>query len=184
MKKENDYGQKITVTPCDIEGLYVIEPTVFKDERGYFVETYNQNDMKEAGLDMVFVQDNQSMSTRGVLRGLHFQKQFPQGKLVRVVRGKVFDVAVDLRSDSKTYGKWFGVELSAENMKQFYIPEGFAHGFLVLSDEAEFCYKCTDFYHPGDEGGLAWNDPEIGVEWPLEEGVDLIISEKTRNGKV
>ena len=161
---------KITVTPCDIEGLYVIEPTVFKDERGYFVETYNQNDMKEAGLDMVFVQDNQSMSTRGVLRGLHFQKQFPQGKLVRVVRGKVFDVAVDLRSDSKTYGKWFGVELSAENMKQFYIPEGFAHGFLVLSDEAEFCYKCTDFYHPGDEGGLAWNDPEIGVDWPELKG--------------
>lgn len=174
---------KITVTPCDIEGLYVIEPTVFKDERGYFVETYNQNDMKEAGLDMVFVQDNQSMSTRGVLRGLHFQKQFPQGKLVRVVRGKVFDVAVDLRSDSKTYGKWFGVELSAENMKQFYIPEGFAHGFLVLSDEAEFCYKCTDFYHPGDEGGLAWNDPEIGVGWPLEEGVDLIISEKDQKWK-
>ena len=174
---------KITVTPCDIEGLYVIEPTVFKDERGYFVETYNQNDMKEAGLDMVFVQDNQSMSTRGVLRGLHFQKQFPQGKLVRVVRGKVFDVAVDLRSESKTYGKWFGVELSAENMKQFYIPEGFAHGFLVLSDEAEFCYKCTDFYHPGDEGGLAWNDPEIGVEWPLEEGVDLIISEKDQKWK-
>ena len=174
---------KIAVTPCDIEGLYVIEPTVFKDERGYFVETYNQNDMKEAGLDMVFEQDNQSMSTRGVLRGLHFQKQFPQGKLVRVVRGKVFDVAVDLRSDSKTYGKWFGVELSAENMKQFYIPEGFAHGFLVLSDEAEFCYKCTDFYHPGDEGGLAWNDPEIGVEWPLEEGVDLIISEKDQKWK-
>ena len=174
---------KITVTPCDIEGLYVIEPTVFKDERGYFVETFNQNDMKEAGLDMVFVQDNQSMSTRGVLRGLHFQKQFPQGKLVRVVRGKVFDVAVDLRSDSKTYGKWFGVELSAENMKQFYIPEGFAHGFLVLSDEAEFCYKCTDFYHPGDEGGLAWNDPEIGVGWPLEEGVDLIISEKDQKWK-
>ena len=174
---------KITVTPCDIEGLYVIEPTVFKDERGYFVETYNQNDMKEAGLDMVFVQDNQSMSTRGVLRGLHFQKQFPQGKLVRVVRGKVFDVAVDLRSDSKTYGKWFGVELSAENMKQFYIPEGFAHGFLVLSDIAEFCYKCTDFYHPGDEGGLAWNDSEIGVEWPLEEGVDLIISEKDQKWK-
>lgn len=174
---------KITVTPCDIEGLYVIEPTVFKDERGYFVETYNQNDMKEAGLDMVFVQDNQSMSIRGVLRGLHFQKQFPQGKLVRVVRGKVFDVAVDLRSDSKTYGKWFGVELSAENMKQFYIPEGFAHGFLVLSDEAEFCYKCTDFYHPGDEGGLTWNDPEIGVEWPLEEGVDLIISEKDQKWK-
>ncbi len=174
---------KITVTPCDIEGLYVIEPTVFKDERGYFVETYNQNDMKEAGLDMVFVQDNQSMSTRGVLRGLHFQKQYPQGKLVRVARGKVFDVAVDLRSNSKTYGKWFGVELSAENMKQFYISEGFAHGFLVLSDEAEFCYKCTDFYHPGDEGGLLWSDEEIGVEWPLEEGVDLIISEKDRKWK-
>ena len=174
---------KITVTPCDIEGLYVIEPTVFKDERGYFVETYNQNDMKEAGLDMVFVQDNQSMSTRGVLRGLHFQKQFPQGKLVRVVRGKVFDVAVDLREGSKTYGKWYGVVLSAENKKQFFIPKGFAHGFLVLSDEAEFCYKCTDFYHPGDEGGLAWNDPEIGVEWPLEERVDLIISEKDQKWK-
>ena len=174
---------KIKVTPCEIEGLYVIVPTVFKDERGYFVETYNQNDMKEAGLDMVFVQDNQSMSVRGVLRGLHFQKQYPQGKLVRVVRGKVFDVAVDLRKDSKTYGKWFGVELSAENMKQFYIPEGFAHGFLVLSDVAEFCYKCTDFYHPGDEGGLLWNDEEIGVEWPLEEGVDLIISEKDQKWK-
>mgnify|MGYP000315935552 CR=1 FL=1 len=170
---------KITVTPCDIEGLYVIEPTVFKDERGYFVETYNQNDMKEAGLDMVFVQDNQSMSTRGVLRGLHFQKQFPQGKLVRVVRGKVFDVAVDLRSDSKTYGKWFGVELSAENMKQFYIPEGFAHGFLVLSDEAEFCYKCTDFYHPDDEGGIAWNDPTINVAWP-ELDVPYRMSEKDK----
>ena len=169
---------KITVTPCDIEGLYVIEPTVFKDERGYFVETYNQNDMKEAGLDMVFVHDYQSMSTRGVLRGLHFQKQFPQGKLVRVVRGKVFDVAVDLRSDSKTYGKWFGVDLSAENMKQFYIPEGFAHGFLVLSDEAEFCYKCTDFYHPNDEGGLAYNDPDIGVQWPIPEDMELILSEK------
>ena len=174
---------KIKVTTCDIEGLYVIEPTVFKDERGYFMETYNQNDFKEAGLNMTFVQDNQSMSVKGVLRGLHFQKQYPQGKLVRAVRGTVFDVAVDLRSDSKTYGKWFGVTLSAENKKQFYIPEGFAHGFLVLSDEAEFCYKCTDFYHPGDEGGLAWNDPEIGVGWPLEEGVDLIISEKDQKWK-
>ena len=174
---------KIKVTSCDIEGLYVIEPTVFKDERGYFVETYNQNDFKETGLNMVFVQDNQSMSVKGVLRGLHFQKQYPQGKLVRAIRGAVFDVAVDLRADSKTYGKWFGVELTAENKKQFYIPEGFAHGFLVLSDEAEFCYKCTDFYHPGDEGGLAWNDSEIGVEWPLEEGVDLIISEKDQKWK-
>ena len=171
---------KIKVTSCDIEGLYVIEPTVFKDERGYFVETYNQNDFKEAGLNMVFVQDNQSMSVKGVLRGLHFQKQYPQGKLVRAIRGAVFDVAVDLRADSKTYGKWFGVELTAENKKQFYIPEGFAHGFLVLSDEAEFAYKCTDFYHPRDEGGLAYNDPEIGIDWPFEEGVELIISEKDK----
>ena len=169
---------KITVETCHIEGLKVITPAVFGDERGYFMETYNQNDFKEAGLDMVFVQDNQSMSVKGVLRGLHYQKQYPQGKLVRAVRGTVFDVAVDLRTGSETYGKWFGVVLSAENKKQFYIPEGFAHGFLVLSDEAEFVYKCTDFYHPGDEGGLAWNDPEIGVEWPIEEGMKLIISEK------
>ena len=161
---------KITVETCHIEGLKVITPTVFGDERGYFMETYNQNDMHEAGLDMVFVQDNQSMSTKGVLRGLHFQKQYPQGKLVRVIKGSVFDVAVDLRKDSKTYGKWYGVELTEENKKQFYISEGFAHGFLVLSDVAEFCYKVTDFYHPGDEGGLAWNDPEIGIEWPKLEG--------------
>ena len=156
---------QIKVTKCDIDGLCVIEPTVHGDARGYLMETYNQRDMEEAGLDMVFVQDNQSCSSKGVLRGLHFQKEYPQGKLVRVVRGKVFDVAVDLRSDSETYGKWFGVELSEENKKMFYIPEGFAHGFLVLSDIAEFCYKCTDFYHPGDEGGLAWNDPEIGIDW-------------------
>ncbi len=157
---------QINVTKCPIEGLYIIEPTVHGDSRGYFTETYNQKDMQEAGLDMVFVQDNQSMSTKGVLRGLHFQKEFPQGKLVRVIKGRVFDVAVDLRKDSETYGKWFGVELTEENKKQFYISEGFAHGFLVLSEIAEFCYKVTDFYHPGDEGGLAWNDPEIGIEWP------------------
>lgn len=169
---------KIIVTRCEIEGLCVIEPAVFKDERGYFMETYNQKDFQEAGLNMVFVQDNQSMSSKGVLRGLHFQKEYPQGKLVRAVRGTVFDVAVDLRESSKTYGKWFGVELSAENKKQFYIPEGFAHGFLVLSDEAEFAYKCTDFYHPGDEGGIIWNDPDIGVEWPIEEGMQVIVSEK------
>lgn len=174
---------KIKVTRCEIEGLCVIEPTVFKDERGYFVETYNYNDFAAEGLSMKFVQDNQSMSVKGVLRGLHYQKQFPQGKLVRAIRGSVFDVAVDLRADSKTFGKWFGVELSAENKKQFYIPEGFAHGFLVLSDEAEFAYKCTDFYHPGDEGGLAYNDPEIGIEWPMEEGLELIISEKDKNWK-
>ena len=169
---------KIKVTPCEIEGLYVIEPKVFPDSRGYFMETYNENDFKEEGLNMRFVQDNQSMSVKGVLRGLHFQKQFPQGKLVRVIRGAVFDVAVDLRASSKTYGKWFGVELTAENKKQFYIPEGFAHGFLVLSDEAEFVYKCTDFYHPGDEGGLLWNDPDIGIQWPIPEGMELIPSEK------
>lgn len=154
-----------------IEGLCIIEPAVHGDNRGYFMETYNQNDMHEAGLDMVFVQDNQSMSVKGVLRGLHFQKQYAQGKLVRVIKGAVFDVAVDLRAGSATYGKWYGVELTAENHKQFYIPEGFAHGFLVLSDTAEFCYKCTDFYHPGDEGGLAWNDPKIGIKWPELTGV-------------
>lgn len=187
---------QIRVTKTPIEGLFVIEPTVHGDSRGYFMETYNQNDMREAGLNMTFVQDNQSMSTKGVLRGLHFQKQFPQGKLVRVIRGQVFDVAVDLRVGSMTYGQWFGIELSEENKKQFYISEGFAHGFLVLSDVAEFCYKCTDFYHPGDESGLAWNDPEIGITWPslqgaysgsadaegytLSDGTPLNISEKDR----
>lgn len=153
-----------------IEGLCVITPAVHGDKRGYFMETYNQRDMEEAGLNLNFVQDNQSSSTKGVLRGLHFQKQYPQGKLVRAIRGSVFDVAVDLRKHSKTYGKWFGVELTEENKKQFYIPEGFAHGFLVLSDIAEFCYKCTDFYHPADEGGIAWNDPEIGITWPEVQG--------------
>lgn len=157
---------QIKIVKAPIDGLYVIEPAVHGDSRGYFSETYNQRDMQEAGLNMVFVQDNESMSTKGVLRGLHFQKEFPQGKLVRVIKGAVFDVAVDLRADSPTYGKWYGIELTEENHKQFYISEGFAHGFLVLSDEAKFCYKVTDFYHPGDEGGLAWNDPEIGIEWP------------------
>lgn len=161
---------KVEKNAGGIEGLCVIEPTVHGDERGYFVETYNQKDMEAEGLGMTFVQDNQSSSAKGVLRGLHFQKQFPQGKLVRVIRGAVFDVAVDLRKDSATYGKWFGVELTEENKKQFYVPQGFAHGYLVLSDWAEFCYKCTDFYHPGDEGGLAWNDPEIGVAWPEIRG--------------
>ena len=160
-----------------IEGLCIIEPTLHGDSRGYFMETYNKNDMAEAGLTMEFVQDNQSASTKGVLRGLHFQKH-PQGKLVRVINGTVFDVVVDLRSHSETYGKWFGEILSAENNKQFYIPEGFAHGFLVLSDTAEFCYKCTDFYHPNDEGGLAYNDPDIGVQWPIPEDMELILSDK------
>ena len=171
---------KITVTKCDIEGLYIIEPKVFPDSRGYFMETYNEKDFAEEGLNMKFVQDNQSMSTKGVLRGLHFQKEYPQGKLVRCLRGRVFDVAVDVRTSSPTYGKWFGVELTAENKKQFYISEGFAHGFLVLSDEAEFAYKVTDFYHPGDEGGILWNDSEIGVDWPVEEGMEILLSDKDK----
>ena len=156
---------QIKVTNTPIEGLYIIEPTVHGDARGYFMETYSKRDMAEAGLNLDFVQDNQSSSVKGVLRGLHFQKHYSQGKLVRVIRGRVFDVAVDLRRNSKTYGKWFGIELSEENKKQFYVSEGFAHGYLTLSDVAEFCYKVTDFYHPGDEGGLAWNDPEIGIDW-------------------
>ena len=149
-----------------IEGLCVITPAVHGDHRGYFMETYSQRDMEEAGLNIPFVQDNQSMSTKGVLRGLHFQKNFPQTKLVRAIRGSVFDVAVDLRSGSATFGKWYGVVLTEENKKQFLIPKGFAHGFLVLTETAEFCYKCDDFYHGNDEGGLAWNDPAIGIEWP------------------
>lgn len=149
-----------------IEGLCVITPAVHGDNRGYFMETYSQRDMEEAGININFVQDNQSCSTKGVLRGLHFQKQYPQTKLVRVIKGSVFDVVVDLRTGSSTYGMWHGVILSEENKKQFLIPKGFAHGFLVLTDIAEFCYKCDDFYHANDEGGLAWNDPEIGIEWP------------------
>ena len=184
-----------------IEGLCVITPAVHGDSRGYFMETYSLRDMQEAGIDIAFVQDNQSMSTKGVLRGLHFQKQFPQTKLVRAIRGSVFDVAVDLRKGSATYGKWYGVELTEENKKQFLIPRGFAHGFLVLSDVAEFCYKCDDFYHPNDEGGLAWNDPSIGVIWPdvvgnyqgsadsagyaLTDGTSLNLSEKDKKwGKI
>jgi len=153
-----------------IEGLCIITPKVHGDNRGYFMETYSQRDMKDAGLDIPFVQDNQSMSVKGVLRGLHFQKNFPQTKLVRAIKGRVFDVAVDLRKGSATYGKWFGVELSEENKKQFLIPKGFAHGFLVLTETAEFCYKCDDFYHANDEGGLAWNDPAIGIQWPEVTG--------------
>ena len=191
---------QITVSKCytedgvEIEGLKVIEPKVFGDSRGYFYEVYNYNDYAAAGIDMQFVQDNQSGSKKGVIRGLHFQKQFPQDKLVRASKGTVFDVAVDLREGSKTFGKWYGVELSDENKKQFFIPKNFAHGFVVLSDTAEFAYKCTDFYHPNDEGGLAWNDPEIGIVWPkltgsyngtpsgdgysLDDGTKLLLSDK------
>lgn len=169
---------QIKVTTCDIEGLKVIEPKVFGDSRGYFFESYNYNDYAAAGITQEFVQDNQSASKKGVLRGLHFQKNFPQDKLVRVINGEVFDVAVDLREGSKTYGKWFGVVLSAENKKQFFIPKNFAHGFVVLSDYAEFAYKCTDFYHPDDEGGIIWNDPDIGIDWPVEDESKLIFSDK------
>ncbi len=171
---------KITVETCGIEGLKIITPAVYGDERGYFMETYNYQDFQEAGIPEIFVQDNQSASKKGVLRGLHFQINYPQDKLVRVVSGEVFDVAVDLREGSETYGRWFGVRLSAENKKQFFIPKHFAHGFLVLSDYAEFAYKCTDFYHPNDEGGLLWSDPDIGVEWPLWDNAELIISDKDK----
>ena len=183
-----------------IEGLCVITPAVHGDSRGYFMETYSQRDMAEAGINIAFVQDNQSMSTKGVLRGLHFQKNYPQTKLVRAIKGSVFDVAVDLRADSATYGKWYGVLLTEENKKQFLIPKGFAHGFLVLTDTAEFCYKCDDFYHANDEGGLAWNDPAIGIQWPevvgeyhnsasaegytLADGTPLKLSEKDQKWAV
>ena len=185
---------KVTKNVGGIEGLCVIEPAVHGDGRGYFMETYNKRDMEEAGIFVDFVQDNQSMSVKGVLRGLHFQKHFPQCKLVRAVKGSVFDVAVDLREGSSTYGKWYGLTLTEENKKQFLIPEGFAHGFLVLSEVAEFCYKVNDFWHPNDEGGLAWNDPAIGIEWPhltgeyrgsasgegyaLDDGTPINLSEK------
>jgi len=161
----------------DIEGLYVIEPKCFGDNRGYFMETYNYEDFKNAGLSQVFVQDNQSLSQKGVLRGLHYQIKHPQGKLVRVLKGEVFDVVVDIRPGSKTFGKWHGEYLSEENKRQFYVPEGFAHGFLVLSEEAEFAYKCTEFYHPEDEGGIIWNDKDLNIDWPIKD-MEIIISEK------
>lgn len=188
---------KVTHNLGGIEGLCLIESTVHRDTRGYFVETFSQKDMYEEGLFFSFVQDNQSMSTKGVLRGLHFQKKFPQTKLVRVIKGTVYDVAVDLRLGSPTYGKYYGVILTEDNRKQYLIPRGFAHGYLVLSNVAEFCYKCDDFYHPNDEGGIAWNDPEIGIEWPevigtyqdtasaegytLSDGAKLIMSDKDQN---
>lgn len=166
-----------------IEGLCVISPTVHGDKRGYFMETYNENDMREAGINIKFVQDNQSASTKGVLRGLHRQINHPQTKLVRVIRGAVYDVAVDMRQDSPTYLKWYGIELTEENKKQFLIPKGFAHGFLVLSDYAEFCYKVDDFFHPNDEGGIPYNDPTIGVDWPIPDGMELTLSDKDKAWK-
>ena len=164
-----------------IDNLYIIEPKVFEDDRGYFLESYNKRDFFEAGLNMVFVQDNESKSKKGVLRGMHFQTKFTQGKLVRVTQGEVYDVAVDLRKDSKTYGQWEGVYLSSENKKQFYIPEGFAHGFLVLSEEAVFNYKCTNLYAPEYDGGLLWNDPQVNIHWPLDRIEDIILSPKDKN---
>lgn len=161
-----------------IDGVKIIKQKKFGDERGYFMETYNAVDFHAAGICAEFVQDNQSKSHRGVLRGLHFQKNYPQAKLVRVVSGKVFDVAVDLRDGSRTYGKWVGVVLSSDEGNQFFIPKGFAHGFMVLSEEAEFCYKCDDFYHPEDEGGIPWNDPLVGIEWPISG--EIILSEKDK----
>ena len=173
---------QIKVETCEIEGIKLITPQVFGDQRGYFSETYRKDQFAEAGIDCEFVQDNQSSSTKGVLRGMHFQKNFPQAKLVRVIRGRVYDVAVDLREGSKTFGRWFGAELSEENKKMLFIPRGFAHGFLVLSDTAEFCYKCDDFYHAGDDGGLRFNDPEIGIEWPDEiRPEDFNINDRDRN---
>lgn len=164
----------------DINNLLIIVPDVYTDSRGYFMETYNQQEYERAGFNYNWVQDNQSCSKKGVLRGLHFQKEHSQAKLVRTISGKVFDVAVDLRKGSNTYGKWHGEILSAENKKQMLIPRGFAHGFLVLSDTAEFTYKCDDFYHPEDEGGIIWNDPDIGIEWPKLD-CDYIFSEKDKN---
>lgn len=169
---------KFNFIKTEIEGVYIIEPTLFDDHRGYFMETYNESDFRAAGLNYTFVQDNQSSSRKGVLRGLHFQKTYPQAKLVRVLRGEVYDVAVDLRKESKTYGKWVGVLLSEENKRQFMVPRGFAHGFVVLSETAEFAYKCDEFYHPEDEGGIIWNDPDIGVEWP--DVGEIILSEKDK----
>lgn len=175
-----------TFTKTSIDGVIIVNVRSFGDDRGYFMETYKKPDFVKGGIAVDFVQDNQSSSTKGVLRGLHFQIEHPQSKLVRVVKGSVFDVAVDLREGSPTYGKWEGVVLSAENHRQFFIPRGFAHGFLVLSDEAEFCYKCDDVYHPNDEGGLMWNDPAIGIEWPAMEGdsvfdeTKIVLSEKDR----
>lgn len=171
---------KFKFTDTEIEGMFIVEPTAFEDNRGYFMETYNEEDFKKAGYDLTFVQDNQSKSSKGVLRGLHFQVNYPQGKLVRVIKGEVFDVGVDLREGSKTYGKWFGAVLSEENKKQLFIPKGFAHGFLVISDEAEFVYKCTEFYHGEDESGIKWDDPDIAIDWPLDGIDEITLSEKDK----
>ena len=174
---------KFKFIETSIKGMYVIEPEIFGDNRGYFMETYNENDFKNAGIDAKFVQDNESSSKKGVLRGLHFQTKNVQGKLVRVLSGEVFDVGVDLRKNSHTYGKWHGEILSCENKKQLYIPEGFAHGFVVLSDMATFAYKCTSFYDPSSEGGIAWDDPDIAIDWHISDDMKIILSDKDKNRK-
>ena len=174
---------KFNFIKTGIDGMFVVEPTVFEDNRGYFMETFQEKDFQDAGYNLKFVQDNQSKSTKGVLRGLHLQVNHPQGKLVRVIKGKVFDVGVDLRANSPTYGKWYGEILSEDNKKQLYIPPKFAHGFLVLSDEPEFLYKCTEFYHGDDESGIMWNDEDIGIKWPLDDIDEVILSDKDKEWK-
>ena len=171
---------KFNFMGTSIEGVIIVEPTVYGDSRGFFMETYQKNDFYDGGIKVDFVQDNHSMSTKGVLRGLHFQKKHSQSKLVRCIRGEVFDVAVDLREGSPTFGKWEGVILSAENKRQFFIPKNFAHGFLVLSDEAEFIYKVDDYYAPNDEGGFMWNDKDIGIQWPIPDGLEIKLSDKDK----
>lgn len=172
----------MNVIPTDIEGLVIIEPRVFGDDRGFFMESWNRQIFADLGLDLDFVQDNHSRSAKGVLRGLHYQQPNPQGKLVRVTAGRAWDVAVDLRAGSATYGKWAGVELSAENKRMFWVPPGFAHGFVSLEDGTDFLYKCTAFYTPANEHSLMWNDPEVGIEWPLE-GIEPQLSAKDKLGK-
>lgn len=172
---------EIKIEECMIEGLKVIEPKQFGDDRGWFMETYHQKDYECAGIPCTFVQDNRAYSRKGVLRGLHFQKKYPQDKLISVLRGEIYDVVVDIREGSKTYGKWFGVILSAQNRKQLFVPKGFAHGYLVLSEEAEIFYKCSEIYHPEDEGGILWNDPKIGIKWPIIHKDKIILSEKDKN---
>lgn len=174
---------KYKVIETGIDGLIVIENEPFFDSRGYFFEAYNENDFAKMGITKKFVQDNQSKSTKAVLRGLHFQINYPQAKLVRCIKGKVYDVAVDIRKGSPTFGKHFGIILDSEKHNMFYIPENFAHGFLVLSDEAEFLYKVTDFYHPNDEGGIIYNDKDLNINWPIEKDMDLILSDKDKQHK-
>ena len=171
----------MNVITCEIDGPLILEPKVFGDERGFFLESWNATSFAEIGLDVTFVQDNHSRSQKGVLRGMHFQNPAPQAKLVRVVRGAVFDAIVDLRRSSPTFGQWTGVTLSAENKRMFWVPEGFAHGFLTLEDDTDFLYKCTSAYLPQNERSLAWDDPEVGIEWPLD-GIELKLSAKDAAG--